>query len=599
MYKALFVLICFKNVITNQQSVTQGDTSDIFSSTFQMQALLQAEIEFYNASSNEEPELQELIQSIYNDFVVPNNLEEYVSHPFNSFGIVSRTMQIKKFFTDNPEFQERYPEIVQRIRIFPPIKDYISVCSAIALIQETNEFNTSDLAQGNIVLENGKVFKSDYKLTINDQQAIGSVACQNHWYDTCIQWLTIALQNSNQNPNMVDLKDLKRTYKKAIDAHDKYLDTKGPVSKKHRTFPLPFDKNLRKKKKFKKKKALTKVEKVREYHPLFQYEIGQNLKDNNLFTCKEGEKWRTEKFNAKLKCYNLHHNDAYLKLGPFQLEEKNYDPYVVIFRQILHNSEISHFLSTAKNNLKRSLFGGSRTGLTRTSKQTWLHDKTFNLPDTFMEEIVPKGVKNPYKDGYLMAQNMKEPPALPANYTLYLKVIDKIAFKLSLKIQLATKLHLMGVFSSESYQIANYGIGGQYATHWDAAGYFEQEHFKDEKKLQNEAAYYKAVGDRFATFMAYLSDVQVGGKTAFPLLGVAADAVKGDAVFWINVKSSGKVHPLTAHSGCPVLIGSKWITNKWIQYYDQYEKFKCDLSEKLDNSHRYHLKFRSNTNQSF
>ena len=61
------------------------------------------------------------------------------------------------------------------------------------------------------------------------------------------------------------------------------------------------------------------MEKVREYHPLFQYEIGQNLKDNNLFTCKEGEKWRTEKFNARLKCFNLHHNDPYLKLGPFKV----------------------------------------------------------------------------------------------------------------------------------------------------------------------------------------------------------------------------------------------------------------------------------------
>ena len=107
MYKALFVLVCLKNVITNQQPVTLGDTSDIFSSTFQMQALLQAEIELFNACSNVEAELQEIVQSIYDGFVVPNNLEEYVSHPFNSFGIVSRTMQVKKLFIENPDFQER------------------------------------------------------------------------------------------------------------------------------------------------------------------------------------------------------------------------------------------------------------------------------------------------------------------------------------------------------------------------------------------------------------------------------------------------------------------------------------------------------------
>ena len=52
MYKAIFVLIIsLKNVMTNP-SVTQGDTSDIFSSTFQMQALLQAEIEVYQYFTN-------------------------------------------------------------------------------------------------------------------------------------------------------------------------------------------------------------------------------------------------------------------------------------------------------------------------------------------------------------------------------------------------------------------------------------------------------------------------------------------------------------------------------------------------------------------
>ena len=32
----------------------------------------------------------------------------------------------------------------------------------------------------------------------------------------------------------------------------------------------------------------------------------------------------------------------------------------------------------------------------------------------------------------------------------------------------------------------------------------------------------------------------------------------------VNLKTSGLKDPLTAHGGCPVLVGSKWITNKWV-----------------------------------
>ena len=33
----------------------------------------------------------------------------------------------------------------------------------------------------------------------------------------------------------------------------------------------------------------------------------------------------------------------------------------------------------------------------------------------------------------------------------------------------------------------------------------------------------------------------------------------------MNLKTSGLKDPITAHGGCPVLVGSKWITNKWVK----------------------------------
>ena len=66
---------------------------------------------------------------------------------------------------------------------------------------------------------------------------------------------------------------------------------------------------------------------------------------------------------------------------------------------------------------------------------------------------MPKGVENPYKEGYLMATNMEKVPLLPTNVTKYMQVADPIALKVTKRIQLATQHYLMGVFSAESYQV--------------------------------------------------------------------------------------------------------------------------------------------------
>ena len=47
--------------------------------------------------------------------------------------------------------------------------------------------------------------------------------------------------------------------------------------------------------------------------------------------------------------------------------------------------------------------------------------------------------------------------------------------------------------------------------------------------------------------------------------------------FRLNLVPMGNINRLTAHGGCPVLVGSKWITNKWIGYHDQWEYLKCGL----------------------
>ena len=48
---------------------------------------------------------------------------------------------------------------------------------------------------------------------------------------------------------------------------------------------------------------------------------------------------------------------------------------------------------------------------------------------------------------------------------------------------------------------------------------------------------------------------------------------KGDLAFWYNIDRNLNVDYLTFHGGCPVLVGSKWITNKWIREISKPEFF--------------------------
>ncbi|XP_073705460.1 prolyl 4-hydroxylase subunit alpha-1-like [Garra rufa] len=111
--------------------------------------------------------------------------------------------------------------------------------------------------------------------------------------------------------------------------------------------------------------------------------------------------------------------------------------------------------------------------------------------------------------------------------------------------------------SVQEFFVQNYGIGGRYEPHYD-----EQD---------NE-------NGRIATFLIYMSDVEIGGATVFPKVGVALKPMKGSAVFWYNLHKNGEVDLYTEHAGCPVLRGNKWVANKWIHEFGQEFRRPCSLS---------------------
>jgi prolyl 4-hydroxylase len=107
----------------------------------------------------------------------------------------------------------------------------------------------------------------------------------------------------------------------------------------------------------------------------------------------------------------------------------------------------------------------------------------------------------------------------------------------------------------EPLQILHYQPGGEYKPHFD---YF------DPAQPGNEAVL-KHGGQRVATLVMYLNDVEAGGSTVFPEVGLDVLPRRGNAVYFAYTTDEGVLDKRTLHGGSPVSAGEKWIATKWFR----------------------------------
>lgn len=70
---------------------------------------------------------------------------------------------------------------------------------------------------------------------------------------------------------------------------------------------------------------------------------------------------------------------------------------------------------------------------------------------------------------------------------------------------------------------------------------------------------------------------ELGGATVFPRIGARIEPISRSAVLWYNLHPSLNGDIRTLHAGCPVLVGSKWVSNLWIRANGQVFRRPCDL----------------------
>jgi prolyl 4-hydroxylase len=107
----------------------------------------------------------------------------------------------------------------------------------------------------------------------------------------------------------------------------------------------------------------------------------------------------------------------------------------------------------------------------------------------------------------------------------------------------------------EGLQVLHYGTGGEYKPHFD---YFPPEDPGSHVQMT-------IGGQRVSTLVMYLNDVEEGGTTIFPDIGLEVVPKKGSAVYFEYTNSKNQLDRLTLHGGSPVTRGEKWIVTKWMR----------------------------------
>ncbi|XP_045534588.1 prolyl 4-hydroxylase subunit alpha-1 [Papilio machaon] len=234
----------------------------------------------------------------------------------------------------------------------------------------------------------------------------------------------------------------------------------------------------------------------------------------------------------RLKCSYLTDTHPFLKLAPIKTEQLYIEPDVFVFYNVISDEEIEHLKILSKQRLKRSEvagysdFANETIAKYRSSKTAWLYDY----------------------DSSVAARVSR-------------RAADFTGFSTA---------------TAEPLQIVNYGLGGHFSPHFD---FFLKDSEPELPKM-------KKYGNRIATTIFYMSDVTQGGATVFTELGLTVFPVKNAALYWLNLHPSGEGDITTRHAACPVLRGSKWISNKWFHLLGQETIRPCNLEYQIENVKR-------------
>ncbi|KAJ9592145.1 hypothetical protein L9F63_001261, partial [Diploptera punctata] len=464
------------------------------------------------------------------------DVQGYLSNPINAY------LLVKRLTTDWKEVESQMVDDVGKVFVqnisryrdvlkFPSDEDLNGAAVALTRLQDTYKLDTASVARGEL---NGVQYSTE--LSAGDCFELGRQSYNNGDYYHTVLWMTEALQRYEEEYNKTtdksdileylafsiykqgnvhraltltnELLEIVPTHQRALGNKVFYLQDIEKASKEKRrgddgTDAVQSD------------QVITVTEQVQPLAERDVYEMHCRL-----------EHQMPASITAKLKCRYTDRGNPYLRLARVKEEEAYLDPLILIYHDVIYDSEIETIKKLSMPRFKRATVQNSKTGELETanyriSKSAWLKD-----------EFHP----------HVAAVNQR--------------VEDITGLTIS---------------TAEELQVVNYGIGGHYEPHFDFA-----------RKEEGHAFKSLGTGNRIATVLFYMSDVAQGGATVFPLINVALRPEKGAAAFWYNLHPNGEGDMDTRHAACPVLTGSKWVSNKWLHENGQEFRRQCGLTFDAD-----------------
>ncbi|XP_068697453.1 prolyl 4-hydroxylase subunit alpha-1-like isoform X1 [Montipora foliosa] len=462
------------------------------------------------------------------------NMEVFLGHPVNSYLLVRRFLRDWRDFVR--ELDETHPigeELIELIKehndSFPTIEDLQGCAQAILRIQEVYHISAERIASG-------KLSSKTLSPEMSAVHCLELGLMKHHWeqYEEAYGWLAEAWKRMSpfEGSGGIITRDVLQyliwaEYKTGrIEGalnHTNILIEEDPENEAHQQNKAYYENRLR----------MMQDGLYYEDDEDDDEEEDSSKKTNKPepkadFTLHYEKLCRGQTVNKsqaemdKLTCYFFNEHPLLL-LKPAKIELANLKPNIYLIHDVIRDSDIEFIKELAMPRLQRATVTNRNTGRLefadyRISKSAWLED--------YEGEIIER---------------------------------------LSLRLEAITRLSTARVHC-EALQVVNYGIAGQYEPHVDHA------------LSKKSVIFDMGMGNRIATVLIYMTDVEAGGSTVFLDAETIIKPQKGTAAFWFNLLKSGEPDQSTRHAACPVIVGTKWVSNKWIHEHGQEFRRKCGLS---------------------